>query len=162
MHPNFKEVSNPSAQKSHDSYFAFRRVRSTSATPTPSPSPPPGPTRTGSAPDSSIRGRDVGKKRVHKEKLKLVGSDDSNSGALTQSGDEAEESSPPLQDQPKPGTEGDTEVGEDVEMAERSSPEPVPVVKQPKAQKTAKKGASARTRSSVAAALSRPTKKRKR
>ncbi|KAF9781544.1 hypothetical protein BJ322DRAFT_1220394 [Thelephora terrestris] len=115
VHPSFKEVSNPpSAQeKSYDSYFAFRRVRSASATPAPSPSPPPGPTRTGSAPDSSIRGSDVGKKQRHKEKLKLAGLDDSDSSALTQSGDEAEESSPPLQDQLKPGTEGDTEVGED-------------------------------------------------
>jgi hypothetical protein len=64
----------------------------------------------------------VGKKQRHKEKLKLAGLDDSDSSALTQSGDEVEESSPPLQDPPKPGTEGDTEVGEDVEMAERSSP----------------------------------------
>ena len=75
-------------------------------------------------PNSSVRGSDAGKKQRHKEKLKLAGLDDSDSSALTQSGDEVEESSPPPQDPPGPGTEVGTEPGEeeDVEMAERSSP----------------------------------------
>jgi hypothetical protein len=65
----------------------------------------------------------VGKKQRHKEKLKLAGLDDSDSSALTQSGDEMGESSPPPQDPSRPGTEGGTEAGdEDAEMAERSSP----------------------------------------
>jgi hypothetical protein len=70
-----------------------------------------------------VRESDVGKKQRHKEKLKLAGLDDSDSSALTQSGDEAEESSPPPQDPSRPGTEVGTEVGdeEDVEMAERPS-----------------------------------------
>ena len=64
----------------------------------------------------------MGKKQRHKEKLKLAGLDDSDSSALTQSGDEAEESLPSPQDQSRPGTEAGTEVGEDVAMAGRSSP----------------------------------------
>ena len=44
---------------------------------------------TGSAPDSSVS--EVGKKQKHKERLKLVGLDDNDSCALTQSGDEAGE-----------------------------------------------------------------------
>ena len=49
----------------------------------------------------------------------MAGLDDSDSSALTQSGDEVEESSP-LQDPSGPGTEAGEE--EDVEMGERSSP----------------------------------------
>jgi hypothetical protein len=65
----------------------------------------------------------VGKKHRHKEKLKLARLDDSDSSALTQSGDEMGESSPPPQDPSRPGMEGRTEAGdEDAEMAERSSP----------------------------------------
>ena len=54
----------------------------------------------------------------------MAGLDDSDSSALTQSGDEVEESSPPPQDPSGPGTEVGTEVGdeEDADMAERSSP----------------------------------------
>ena len=76
-----------------------------------------------SAPNSSVRESDVGKKQRHKEKLKLAGLDDSDSSALTQSGDEADESSPPPQDPSRPGTEVGTEVWEeeDLEIAERSS-----------------------------------------
>lgn len=128
----------------------------------------------------------MGKKQRHKEKLKLAGLD-SDSSALTQSGDEERVSSPPPQGPSGPGTEVGTEAGEegDVEMAERSSPgqllpvsgfgtgayshfasswaEPVPVPKPTKTQKGPKKGAFTRTRSSVAAASStRTTKKRKR
>lgn len=57
------------------------------------------------------------------DKLKLAGLYDSDSSALTQSGDEVEESSPPPQDPSRPGTEVETEVGEeeDMEVAERSS-----------------------------------------
>ena len=134
-----------------------------------------------------MRGSEVGKKQRHKEKLKLAGLDDSDSSALTQSGDEAEESSPPPQDPSGPGTEVGTEAGEeDAEMAERSSPggfhallsqirlllytgaylppytEPVPVPKITKAQKAPKKGASTRTRSGAATSSSRTIKKRKR
>ena len=71
-----------------------------------------------------MRGSEVGKKQRHKEKLKLAGLYDSDSSALTQSGDEVEESSPPPQDPSGPGTEVGTEAGEegDAEMAERSSP----------------------------------------
>ena len=123
IHPSFKEEFNPSAHdESYESYFAARRVRRASSTPTPSPSPPPGPSGAGSAPNSSVREGDVGKKQRHKEKLKLAGLDDSDSSALTQSGDEAEESLPSPQDQSRPGTEAGTEVGEDVAMAGRSSP----------------------------------------
>ena len=124
MHPSFKEEFNPSAHdESYESYFAARRSRPASATPTPPLSPPQGPDGSGSAPNSGLRESDVGKKQRHKEKLKLAGLDDSDSSALTQSGDEAEESSPPPQDPSRPGTEVETEVGdgEDVEMAERSS-----------------------------------------
>ena len=65
----------------------------------------------------------MGKKQRHKEKLKLAGLDDSDSSALTQSGDEAGDSSPPPQGPSGPGTEAGTEPGEeDVERAERSSP----------------------------------------
>ena len=135
-----------------------------------------------------MRGSEVGKKQRHKEKLKLAGLDDSDSSALTQSGDEAEGSSPPPQDPSGPGTEVGTEAGEegDVEMVERSSPgefyllsfrgrcvlcsgayplrrtEPVPVPKITKVQKAPKKGASTRTRSGAAASSSRAAKKRKR
>ncbi|KAF9644333.1 hypothetical protein BDM02DRAFT_3181585 [Thelephora ganbajun] len=164
VHPSFKEEFNPCAHdESYEAYFAVRRVRPASATPTPPSSPPPGPIGTGSAPSSSVRGSDVGKKQRHKEKLKLAGLDDSDSSALTQSGDEVGESSPPPHGPSGPGTEVGTEAGEveDTEMAERSSPEPVPV-RFTKAQKASKKGASARTRSSVAATSSRHVKKRKR
>ena len=65
------------------------------STPTLSSSPQPGPTVTGSVLNSSVRGSEVGKKQRHKEKLKFAGLDDSDGSALTQSGDEAEESSPP-------------------------------------------------------------------
>ena len=125
------------------------------------------------------RESEVGKKQRHKEKLKLAGLDDSDSSALTQSGDEMGESSPPPQD--PSGTEGGTEAGdEDAEMAERSSPgwfftfllgsvrsplyatEPPPVPKPTKVQKGPKKGAFTRTRSGAAAASSRAIKKRKR
>ena len=120
----------------------------------------------------------------------MAGLDDSDSSALTQSGDEVEESSPPPQDPSRPGTEVGTEVGdeEDADMADRSSPggfhtlfqgrfvvlqrrlpslharraEPVPVPKITKAQKAPKKGASTRTRSGAAISSSRTTKKRKR
>ena len=70
-----------------------------------------------------MRGSEVGKKQGRKEKLKFAGLDDSDSSALTQSGDEAEESSPP-HDPSGLGTEVGTEAGEDedAEMAERSSP----------------------------------------
>ena len=134
-----------------------------------------------------MRGSEVGKKQKHKERLKLAGLDDSDSSALTQSGDEAGESSPPPQGPSGPETEVGTEAGEegDVEMAERSSPgeffffhyrrglgfvclipwpntiEPAPVAKPTKIQKGPKKGTFARTRSSVATS-SRPAKKRKR
>ena len=125
----------------------------------------------------------MGKKQRHKEKLKLAGLDDSDSSALTQSGDEAGDSSPPPQGPSGPGTEAGTEHGEeDVEMAERSSPgeflhvwcvlpwsvtyswttEPAPVTKPLKTQKGPKKGAFPRTRSNAAATASRPVKKRKR
>jgi hypothetical protein len=64
----------------------------------------------------------VGKRR-HKEKLKLAGLDDSDSSALTQSGDEMGGSSPPPQDLSRPDTEAGTEVGEeDAKMAEHLSP----------------------------------------
>jgi len=192
VHPGFKEEFNPSAHdESFESYFAARRVRPSSSTPTPTPSPPPAPTVTVSAPNSSVRGSDVGKKQKHKEKLKFAGLDDSDGSALTQSGDEGGDSSPPPQIPSGPGTEVGTEAGEEeeVEMAERSSPgeypfavvymgwvccfaqvltsssaatEPAPVTKPAKTQKGPKKGASGRTRSSAAAASSRPTKKRKR
>ena len=71
-----------------------------------------------------MRGSEVGKKQKHKERLKLAGLDDSDSSALTQSGDEAGESSPPPQGPSGPETEVGTEAGEegDVEMTERSSP----------------------------------------
>ena len=71
-----------------------------------------------------MRGSEVGKKQRHKEKLKFAGLDDSDSSALTQSGDEAEESSPAPHDPSGPGTEVGTEAGEDegAKMAERSSP----------------------------------------
>lgn len=121
MHPSFKEEFNPSTHdESYESYFAARRVRPASATPTPPPSPPQGSDGVRSAPNSSVRESDVGKKQRHKEKLKLAGLDDSDSSALTQSGDEAEESSPPPS---RPGTEVGTEVEdeEDVGVAERSS-----------------------------------------
>jgi len=128
----------------------------------------------------------VGKKQRHKEKLKLAGLDDSDSSALTQSGDEAGGSSPHPQGPSGQGTETGTEHGEeDVEMGERSSPgeffpftilrvvgvalvrrlpcttEPAPVTKPAKTQKGPKKGAFPRTRSN-AATTSRPIKKRKR
>ena len=130
-----------------------------------------------------MRGSEVGKKQGRKEKLKFAGLDDSDSSALTQSGDEAEESSPP-HDPSGLGTEDGTEAGEDenAEMAERSSPgmfhapsvqgrfvayplrytEPVPVPKITKAQKAPKKGASTRTRSGAVTSSSRTIKKRKR
>jgi hypothetical protein len=184
-HPSFKSEFNPSAHdESFESYFALRRLRPASATPTPPSSPGPAPAGTGSAPNSSVREREseVGKKQRHKEKLKLAGLDDSDSSALTQSGDEMGESSPPPQDPSRPGTEGGTEAGdEDAEMAERSSPgpfftillgsvhsvtlcatEPPPVPKPTKVQKGPKKGAFTRTRSGAAAASSRAIKKRKR
>ena len=125
MHPGFKEEFNPSAHdESFESYFAARRVRPSSSTPTPTPSPPPAPTVIVSAPNSSVRGSDVGKKQKHKEKLKFAGLDDSDGSALTQSGDEGGDSSPPPQIPSGPGTEVGTEAGEEeeVEMAERSSP----------------------------------------
>ena len=124
-HPTFKEEFNPSVHdESLESYFAARRVRPPHGTPTPSPSPPLVPTGPGSAPSSSVKGSEVGKKQRHKERLKFAGLDDSDGSALTQSGDEAEESSPPPQDRSGPATEVGTEAGEeeDVEMAERSSP----------------------------------------
>ena len=54
----------------------------------------------------------------------MAGLDDSDSSALTQSGDEAGDSSPPPQGPSGPGTEVGTEAGEeeDAEMAGRSSP----------------------------------------
>ena len=187
-HPSFKEEFNPSAHdESCESYFAARRVRHASGTPTPEPSPAPAPIGTGSAPNSSVKGSEIGKKQRHNEKLKLAGLYDSDSSALTQSGDEAGNSSPPPHGPSGPGTEVGTEAGEeeDVEMVERSSPgeifylalvwglllysrtllratEPVPVAKPTKTQKAPKKGTFTRTRSSAAAASSRPTKKRKR
>ena len=124
-HPVFKEEFNPSTHdESLESYFAARRVRPAHSTPTPSPSPVLIPTGPGSAPNSSVNASEVGKKQRHKERLKLAGLDDSDGSALTQSGDEAEGSSPHPQDRSGPGTEVGTEVGEegDVEMAERSSP----------------------------------------
>ena len=55
----------------------------------------------------------------YKENLKLAGLEGSDSGALTQSGDETEESSPSY-DPFRPSTEVGAEAGEmDVEMAER-------------------------------------------
>lgn len=190
IHPSFKEEFNLfSHDESYESYFAARRVRPASATPTPPPSPRQGPDGTGSAPNSSIRESEVGKKQRHKEKLKLAGLDDSDSSALTQSGDEVEESSPVPQDPSRPGTEVGTEVGEgeDMEVAEHSSlgkfniyqcdhrglpcriahasishSELAPVAKPIKFQKAVKKVTPARTRSGAAAASSRPTKKRKR
>jgi hypothetical protein len=118
----------------------------------------------------------------------MAGLDDSDSSALTQSGDEAEESSPPPQDPSRQGTEVGTEAGEEenAEMAERPSPggfhsssfqgwfvalrrclpprhtEPRPVPKITKVQKGPKKGASTRTRSAAATSSFRTTKKRKR
>ena len=73
-------------------------------------------------PNSSVRESGVEKRQRHKEKLKLAGLDEGDGSALTQSGDEVEKSSPPPHDQSIPGTEAGTEVGENVEMAERSSP----------------------------------------
>ena len=124
-HPIFKEEFNPSAHdESLESYFAARRVRPAHSTPTASPSPVPPSTGPGSAPNSSVKASEAGKKQRHKEKLKLAWLVESDGSALTQSGDEAEGSSPPPQDRSGPGTEVGTEVGEegDVEMAERSSP----------------------------------------
>ena len=68
----------------------------------------------------------MGKQLRRKDNLKFAGLTgmDSDSSALTQSGDEERGSSPPPQDPSGPGTEVGTEAGEegDVEMAERSSP----------------------------------------
>jgi len=124
-HPSFREEFNPSTHdESYESYFATRRVRQASGTPTPEPSPVPAPIGAGSAQNSSIRGSEIGKKQRHNEKLKLAGLYDSDSSALTQSGDEAGDGSPPPQGPSGPATEIGTEAGEeeDVEMAERSSP----------------------------------------
>lgn len=181
----FKEEFNPSARVELELWIAPRRLRPSGDPPTPSLSPPLAPVGTGSAPNSSVRGSEVGKKQRHKEKLKLAGLDDSDSSALTQSGDEAGESSPPPQGPSGPGTDVGTEAGEeDVEMAERSSPgrvfnhsscwvlfysgshtrtiEPVPATKPVKSQKAPKKGTFTRTRASMAATSSRSIKKRKR
>ena len=185
-HPSFKEEFNPSVHLELESIISPRRGRSPGDPPTPSPSPPLAPVGTGSAPNSSVRGSDVGKKQRHKEKLKSAGLDNSDSSSLTESGDEMGASSPPPQGPSGPGTEVGTEAGEegDVEMAERSSPggyfhcrsgwvlfhsgscprtiEPAPAMKPTKSQKAPKKGTFTRTRSSVAATSSRTTKKRKR
>ena len=56
------------------------------ALPTPEPSSL-GPIHTDSAPNSSIRGGEIGKRQMCKDELKLAGLDRSGSSALAQSGD---------------------------------------------------------------------------
>ena len=81
------------------SRIIFRRSRRPTPphiTPTASPSPVPVSTGPGSAPNSSVKASEVGKKQKHKERLKFAGLAESDGSAFTQSGDEAEEISPLL------------------------------------------------------------------